>query len=127
MLDIARRLLEWLPTADAGKVVAPGVTAGVVVAAGVLVRGRPDGVMMDIVGHGLVGVRVRGRRGWSLGGQHGAVGIQRTQHGGLRDEMVRSIPEGRGRNSSQMLHKRTFFLSFSFLLHFVTDVVLVRE
>lgn len=123
MLDVARRLLEGLPAADAGEIVTPGV--GVV--AGVHVRGRPDGVMVDIVGHGLVGVRVRGRRGWSLGGQHGAMGIQRTQHGGLRDDVVRSIPEGRGRNSSQMLHERIFSFSSSFLLHFVTDVVLVRE
>lgn len=84
VLDVARRLLEGLPAADAGEIVTSGVavTAGVVAAAGVLVRGRPDGVMVDILGHGLVGVRVRGWRGWSLRGQHGAVGFQRTQHRG---------------------------------------------
>lgn len=85
VLDVAGGLLEGLPAADAGEVVTPGVAvtgAVVAAAADVFVRGRSDGVMMDIIGYGLVGVRVRGRRGWSLGGQHGAVGIQRAQHGG---------------------------------------------
>lgn len=139
VLDVARRLLEGLPAADAGKIVAPGVAVGIMAAAGivvavagVLVRGWPDRVVVDILGHVLVGVRVRRRRGWSLGGQHGAVGIQRTQHGGLRDDVVWSIPEGRGRNSSQMLHGQTFFFFFFpfllfFLFRFVAVVFFVRE
>lgn len=135
VLDVARRLLEGLPAADAGEVVTPGVVgisaaaAAVRVAGGgILVGGRPDGVVVDILGHRLVGVRVRGWRGWSLGGQHGAVGIQGTQHGGLRCDVVRSIPEGRGRNSSQMLHGKNFFFSLClFPFYFVIVVVLVRE
>lgn len=125
MLDIARRLLEGLPPAEPGEIIPPGVAVtiaavgvGVAAAAGVLIRRRPDGVMMDVLRHGLAGVRVRvrGRRGWSLGGKHGAMGIQRAQHGWY----AMSIPEGRGRNSSQMLHRQGCFFAFFVHFYFVT-------
>lgn len=85
VLDVARRLLEGLPAAEPGEIVITSIVAriaGVVVVVAVLVRRGSNGVVMDVLGHGLarVRVRVRGRRGWSLGGKHGAVGIQSTQH-----------------------------------------------
>lgn len=117
VLDVARRLLEGLPAADTGEVVAPrvAVTAAVVVAVvGVLVRGRPDGVVVDILGHGLMGVRVRGWRGWSLGGQHGAVvGIQRTQHRGNATMWSGRFQRGEAGIQVKCLTGKTFFFSRS--------------
>jgi hypothetical protein len=138
VLDIARRLLEGLPASEPGEIVITPVVAvtaggaGVVVvvvvvaaAAGVLIRGRPDRVMMDVLGHGLAGVRVRGRRVWSLGGKHGAVGIQSTQHCWYAMMLSGRFQRGEAGIQVKCFTGKAFFLLVHFC--FVTVVILVCE